>query len=93
MSSQSTALASSSLVRDARWICAPNRDTRTCRSSLAWLPVLSLEASPLLPLPDTHATLDEQERLAQQEEVRRTLKAMRDNPPKRALTVDSGLAR
>lgn len=29
----------------------------------------------------------------QQEEVRRTLKAMRDNPPKRALTVDSGLTR
>ncbi|CAM9197393.1 unnamed protein product [Ascophyllum nodosum] len=33
------------------------------------------------------------ERMAQQEEVRRTLKAMRDNPPKRAHTVDSGLTR
>ena len=38
-------------------------------------------------------SLSKQESLAQQEEVRRTLKAMRDNPPKRALTVDSGLAR
>ncbi|CAM9259846.1 unnamed protein product, partial [Discosporangium mesarthrocarpum] len=32
-------------------------------------------------------------RLAQQEEVRQTLKAMRENPPKRPFTVDSGLAR
>ncbi|CAM9658062.1 unnamed protein product, partial [Choristocarpus tenellus] len=32
-------------------------------------------------------------RLAQQEQVRRTLKAMRDCPPKRPFTVDSGLAR
>eukprot|EP00752_Nemacystus_decipiens_P018201 g16330.t1 len=59
---------------------------------------ISAVAKRLAARSDSAAKLSEyrsalKESLAQQEEVRRTLKAMRDNPPKRALTVDSGLAR
>ncbi|CAM9433698.1 unnamed protein product [Scytosiphon promiscuus] len=59
---------------------------------------ISTVAKRLAARSDSTAKLDEyraalKERLAQQEEVRRTLKAMRDNPPKRAFTVDSGLKR
>ncbi|CAM9515707.1 unnamed protein product [Ectocarpus fasciculatus] len=59
---------------------------------------ISAVAKRLAAQSDSAARLSEyraalKERLAQQEEVRRTLKAMRDNPPKRALTADSGLKR
>ncbi|CAM9668875.1 unnamed protein product, partial [Hapterophycus canaliculatus] len=59
---------------------------------------MSAVAKRLAARSDSAAKLNEyraalKERLGQQEEVRRTLKAMRDNPPKRAFTVDSGLKR